>query len=177
MILIIDCGRKKTPNISSVLTELGYGNMICSMDNILKGNFSKIIISGSPILLSEVDKKPILCKFKFIKSIKIPVLGICFGHQVIGLLYGSKISQGELISKEEKIEVIKEDGLFKGLNDTIFVENHCEFITLPKGFIHLAKSKSCNIEAIKNGNIYGVQFHPEVSGDNGKRLLKNFCEL
>jgi GMP synthase (glutamine-hydrolysing) len=115
-----------------------------------------------------------------VKKVKVPILGICLGHQIIGLLYGSKIKRDKLIKKKEKIEIISKNKLFANVKDhPLFREEHSEYITLPKGFHLLAKSSSCNNETMKHKkkNIYGVQFHPEYSGTNGRKLLSNFLKL
>jgi len=177
MILIIDCGSKKTKNIAEILSKTGFKNKTIQMGSDIPSDISGIIISGSPILLTEKDHS---YKFEFIKNLDIPVLGICFGHQIIGLLYGSKIQTGERIKGEQEIELVKNDILFSGLNNSCsFVEDHKEYIDVPKDFDLLAKSRSCDVEAIKHKTkrIYGVQFHPEVSGENGKKLLINFCNM
>lgn len=80
----------------------------------------------------------------------------------------------------QRIEILKGNDLFIGIQDLAeFREEHAEFISLPKNFILMAKSKSCGNESMKHKSksIYGVQFHPEVSGENGKKLFKNFLKL
>lgn len=183
MICIIDCGTSWLEEIKKNLIGLGYSFKVIKLDEI-EGckfeSFSGIIISGSPILLTKVDLQKYLKLFRFIKSVNIPILGICFGHQIIGLEYGSEIHIGKLINKKEYIEIVKDNKLFSGVeNNSLFQEDRSEYITLPGGFYLLAKSESCNNEAMKHKErkIYGVQFHPEVSGNNGKMLLENFLNL
>jgi len=183
MICIIDCGSKKTKNFSNILNELNIPNKIIQLDEINESNiknFSGIIISGAPIILTKINKQKYLDTFKFIKKIDIPILGICFGHQIIGLLFGSKINLGKEIINKEQIEIVNNDIIFSKLeNRSLFQENHCEFINLPKEFVLLAKSHSCDNEAMKHirKKIYGLQFHPEVSGLNGKIILENFVKI
>ncbi|MBW2996840.1 gamma-glutamyl-gamma-aminobutyrate hydrolase family protein [Candidatus Woesearchaeota archaeon] len=179
MILIIDCGSKKTKEIKKVLGNAGFKNQIKSLsdiDSVEFNKFSGIIISGSGL-----SAKSYMNKFKFVKELKIPILGICFGHQVIGLLYGSEIYTMKRDKGKHEIELLEESKLFNahGKNHFFEVENHREAITLPRNFVWLATSNSCKIEAMnhKKKNIYGVQFHPEVSGENGKQILINFCNI
>lgn len=182
MIGIIDCGTSWLQEIKQNLLDLGYEFNVIKLDEIKNcnfKNFSGVIISGAPTLLTQVDQE-YFDKFVFLKSIEVPVLGICLGHQIIGRLNGSKIKAEKMIDKMEKIEILQKNNLFTGIkNLTEFREEHSEFISLPINFVLLAKSKTCDNESMKhkNKNIFGVQFHPEVSGKNGKKLLDNFLKL
>lgn len=183
MIYIIDCGSKKVVNFQKILGEIKTDNKTISMSEVEKIDFNKssgIIISGSPILLTKADTKPLLNKLKFLLDYKNPVLGVCFGHQLIGLLYGAKISHGKYIKGQQRIKIIKQDPIFSNIpNGEFFKEDHHEYITVPKDLDRIAKSSSCENEGMKNKtkNIYGVQFHPEVSGQFGKIFLKNFADI
>lgn len=93
-------------------------------------------------------------------------------------MYGGQIGHGELISKDEPIEIIQYDPLFEGVDkNTLFKKEHSEFVSLPVDIMLLAKSISCENEAMKFGNKYGLQFHPEVSGENGKQIFRNFLKM
>lgn len=183
MIAIIDCGSIWIENIKLSVQKSGYDSGVIQMNDIKKTNlekFSGIIISGRPTLLTQENISEFLDLFDFIKTTKIPVLGICFGHQIIGLVYGATIQVGSSIDKMENIQIIGEDKLFNSIENTsFFQESHAEFITLPKDFILLAKSESCENEAMKHKDksIYSTQFHPEVSGEEGQKLLDNFLSL
>ncbi|HLC46303.1 MAG TPA: gamma-glutamyl-gamma-aminobutyrate hydrolase family protein [Candidatus Nanoarchaeia archaeon] len=183
MIGIIDCGTSWLREITKIVKESGHTPKVIRLSKLKNydiRSFSGIIISGAPTLLTEVDLRKYMKPFKFIKNADIPVLGICLGHQIIGLSYGSKIQRRKMINKKENIEIIKKEKLFSGIKDrSLFRQEHSEFITLPKGFLLLAKSKTCNNEAMKHKNkiMYGVQFHPEVSDKNGTCVLKNFLKL
>lgn len=180
MICIIDCKTSWLKEIKKLVKESSHKYKVIKLSEIKKFNFklvSGVIISGSPLLLTKVNQKEYISLFRFIKNISVPVLGICLGHQIIGLLHGSKIDIGNMVNKKEKIVFYKMDKLFSGIkNNSFFQEEHSEFITVPKDFILLAKSKSCNNEAMRHKKkiIYGVQFHPEVSNGNGKKLFENF---
>ena len=183
MILIIDCGTNSLKEIEDNLTELGHSKKVYKLNEIKDckfKSFSGIVISGASTLLTEINLEEYLRLFRFVKIVQIPILGICLGHQIIGLLYGSEIHKGEMIDKKEHIEIVNNDTLFANIkNNSLFREEHSEYITLPKGFYLLAKSKSCDNEVMKHKSkrIYGVQFHPEVSKDNGKQIFKNFLEM
>ena len=185
MIAIIDCGSLWTIEICKKIEKFGFNFKIFNFNSLLEStnaitDCKKIIISGRPTLLSKENIKDHFKKFAFVLETKIPILGICYGHQIIALLYGSKIFVKEHINKKEEIEILNFGILFKRLNShAFFREDHSEFVTLPKNFVLLAKSKSCVNEAMKHNKkpIYSVQFHPEVSGKTGEILLGNFLNI
>ena len=183
MIGIVNFGSSKTPQIADRLLSIGYPNEIIDWQKSEAINwniFSGIILSGAPVLLSQTDFSKYTERFTFFKSSTIPVLGICFGHQLLGLLFGAEVFKGEEIRTDTEISVLKESKLFKGFGDTvIMMEDHTEGITLPPTFIKLASSGKYEVEAMQHStlNLFGVQFHPEVSGENGRKLLHNFCKL
>ncbi|MFA5929360.1 MAG: gamma-glutamyl-gamma-aminobutyrate hydrolase family protein [Candidatus Micrarchaeia archaeon] len=183
MICIIDCGTSYMPVFQQRLRELGCQFKTIPLADVGKSDFSPfsgIIISGGPAMLSQVDRREFLAPFQFVKESGVPILGVCLGHQIIGLLHGSKISHGAQVKKMEAVEVSKDDALFAGVGTgSLFQESHFEHITLPDGFTLLAKSQSCANEAMKHRQkkIYGVQFHPEASGGIGTAVLRNFLGM
>jgi GMP synthase (glutamine-hydrolysing) len=183
MILVIDCGSQKIPDISLMLSSLGREQIVVGMNEISEDVISSakgIVISGSPMLLTKTDANIYIEKFNFLKQLSIPCLGICFGHQVLGLVFGAEVFLGKPVRETIPIEVLAPNILFKGHpQNPHFTEDHTEGITLPKDFLHLAKSSDYAVEAMKHArrNLFGVQFHPEVSGENGKILFRNFISL
>jgi GMP synthase (glutamine-hydrolysing) len=183
MVTIVNFGSSKTPLIAEMVSACGADNKIVKWNECNSNDFqnsSGIIFSGSPTMFTEADHKPYIENFSFIKEGKIPVLGICFGHQLIGILHGAKIFRGVAVRTRIKIAVLKEDALFNGLTPvTEMNEDHTEGITLPPSFIHLATSSTYTVEGMRHPNLplWGVQFHPEVSGETGKKLIGNFVNV
>ncbi|MBU2020057.1 MAG: gamma-glutamyl-gamma-aminobutyrate hydrolase family protein [Bacteroidetes bacterium] len=182
MILIVDFGSSKVSQIHEAVDEI----MDCETvlwTELQKESISKyqgIILSGAPKLITEIDLTDILSSFKFIKETEIPVLGICFGHQLIGILHGAFGSKMREDRDWQDIEKLEDNILFKNLpNPVLMTEDHCETISIPPNFILLASSDACVNEAMKHPSkdIFGVQFHPETSGNLGYKLIHNFCNL
>jgi GMP synthase (glutamine-hydrolysing) len=183
MITIINFGSTKTPLIAEMVQGCGADCNITKWDDVDKKilkQSSGIIFSGSPTMFTEVDHQPYIDRFSFIKDGHIPVLGICFGHQLMGILHDAKIFRGNEVRTRNDIHILKEDQLFAGLcPNTTMKEDHTEGITLPPGFIHLATSSSYIVEGMRHPQLplWGVQFHPEVSEENGKKLIGNFVVI
>jgi GMP synthase (glutamine-hydrolysing) len=186
VITVLNFGSSKTPHIVSCVRELGYDceekvwTDFSSADYERMRAGDKIIFSGSPTFFTEVDHAPYHERFSCIKEGKIPVLGICFGHQLMGILHGAQIFRGEAVRTSIEINVVKEDVLFTGLTPvTTMAEDHTEGISLPASFIHLASSATYTIEGMRHPvlPLWGVQFHPEVSDENGKKLISNFVSI
>lgn len=189
MIAIIACGSDKVQNISDIVSKLGYDNQIFLMEDLLQkkwlcrkdfDTYDAIIISGSPLTLTTQNRDAYLNLFPFLWDIHVPVLGICFWHQLIGHFFGANYKIWSMIDGPNKIEVMnRKEYLFSWVRRKVFHENHEEEITLPDTFRLLAYSNSCKNEAMKHidKEIYWVQFHPELSGSAGKKLLENFLNL
>lgn len=183
MILIVDFGSQKSPNIAEAVDETCDFHLVKDEQfepDMLK-NCKGVILSGAPILVTEVDLRPYIEKYGWIKETTLPVLGICFGHQLIGILHGSFASRMKEDRDWQEIEVYQEDEpLFSALpREVKMMEDHCETISVPNEFELIASSDACVNEAMRHTKktIYGVQFHPEVSGNMGFRLIENFCKM
>jgi GMP synthase (glutamine-hydrolysing) len=179
MILIINCGSQKTPYIEdSVNLVDDYKTIeLFSIPDVNLNEFEGIIISGAPILITEVDTKIYVDLFSWINNHEKPILGICFGHQMIGLLHGAQASRQKEDRDWQTIESLEDSELFDRLpREFSMMEDHCECISIPKGFKLIATSDACVNEAMQHETkkIYGVQFHPEVSGNQGDILIENF---
>lgn len=183
MILIVNCGSKKTPEIAKNLILLDVHSHTIYLNEIHSADiytYKGIIISGAPILLTQTPYNNFIELIRPLIFSTLPVLGICFGHQLIGLSFGSNISRCKENRTMQNIHIHNTDNLFNGFaNISEFNEDHCECIDLPEEFILLASSYICINEAMKHKNLplYGVQFHPETSGKNGLLLFKNFINI
>ena len=182
MIVIIDCGSSKTPFIEEMVYEFMDTKVVSLFEfNITDyADASGFIISGAPILITEVDTTPYLNQFTWLKTIEKPVLGICFGHQMLGLTYGALSNRQRDDRDWQLVEIIAECPLFDRMSTEIeFMEDHCEAISIPPDFIHVGVSNATVNEAMmhKSKHLYGIQFHPEVSGNSGALVFENFVNI
>ena len=182
MITIIDCGSSKVPDIARCLEHLGTETSVVEIEKMLDQDISNsdaFVISGGPIMIAEVDQKIYLNLCAHILQYQKPTLGICLGHQAICIFYGAKAKRGFEDRDWRTIVPVEDHALFDGLNNPFDMkQDHCEEVNMPDGFRLLASSRVCSVEAIiHNTNpIVGVQFHPEVSGENGQRFFENFLK-
>jgi GMP synthase (glutamine-hydrolysing) len=182
-VLIIDFGSQVTKLIARRVRELGvFSEIITPKDlNKLKKyhNIKGIILSGGPSSVT-TTKFPKISKEIFKK--KIPVLGICYGLQLIAKLFGGKIKPSKKRREFGRATLFKKNNsllIKKYLNkkQTVWMSHEDVVVKLPKNFKVVASTESSKLTIIENtkSKIYGVQFHPEVTHtDNGKEIFKNF---
>jgi len=121
----------------------------------------------------------------FMKSTQKPLLGICFGHQLMAMAFGAEVMNiGKKIDGYYMVQRIGENEIFEGLEERFLVcESHEEMVVdLPFDFELLGNSPNCPIEVMKHGSlpVFGVQFHPERFDEKhpaGKSILENFFKL
>ena len=182
MILILDFGSQYTQVIarkireSQVYCEIFPGNKkLDEIENL--STVEAIILSGGPASVYEKDAPKPDPK---VWQMNVPVLGICYGMQLIAQQLGGKVQHSKNREYGLADIVIKSKSLlYAGLKNKMPVwMSHGDKLTkLPKGFKVVASSKNCPNATIVNdkGTIYGVQFHPEVHHSPfGKQILDNF---
>jgi GMP synthase (glutamine-hydrolysing) len=192
MILIIDNGSQYTHLIKRNCRELGYdAEMLYSkapfgqVEEIMKSGVAKIILSGGPssVYSDPPNLSSIICERVKSEEIRLPVLGVCYGHQMIGHVFGAKVAKGKSAEYGMgEVEIDDDDVLFRGVPGKIraWVSHFDEVKELPRGFVRLAHSGSCGIEAMRHAErpVFGVQFHPEVwHTEHGEDILGNFLEI
>jgi GMP synthase (glutamine-hydrolysing) len=179
MICIIDCGTSWLKEIEQHVQDAS----IVKVDDLATeemGKYNGVVISGSPIILDQEGLEKQKGLFSFLKDITVPVLAICHGHQMLAHVYGITLEKGEMINKMETIRFLENDPLFSGIpENAVFKEEHFQHVAVPEGFRRLAASESCANEAMRHASkpLYGTQFHPEVSGDHGAQLFRNFLKM
>ncbi len=186
-IVIIDFGSQFTQLIARRIRELGVFSEIVSHKKIRTRDISLsvkgIILSGGPLNVYQINKYSF---DKKILELDIPILGICFGHQILSKLNGGRVKQSKHrefglanIFKKKKSLLTKN---FYGVKKTkqVWMSHADQVSKLPKDFQVIASSTNSKYAIVENKlkKFYGVQFHPEVTHtENGKKLISNFVFL
>ena len=185
-ILLIDNYDSFTYNLYHYLSSLKcnvevFRNDKITINQIKKKKFDKIVISPGPGHPRDSGLCPKIVKYF---APKIPLLGVCLGHQVIGQVFGSKIIHAKNLM-HGKISIIKHNnkGILKGLKKTFEATRYHSLIVdkknLGKNLIITAETSNKLIMGImhKKYNVHGVQFHPEsIRTKLGIKILKNFLK-
>ena len=181
-ILVLDFGGQYNQLIArrvreqQVFAEIKPYNKI-TVEEIKQAGYKGIIFTGGPNSVYD-EKSPHYDPE--ILNIGIPVLGICYGDQLLAYMAGGDIRSAENSSEYGKTTVFTSDNaLFKGVpRESVCWMSHTDFVTaLPAGFKVIAHTAKCPCAAMcdENRKIYGVQFHPEVTHTvYGKQMLNNF---
>ena len=181
MIVIVDFGSQTTHLISRRLKDLGIETKIIDPDVALRIAQqvypSGIILSGGPSSVYERDAPKVSEK---IFSLGIPVLGICYGWQLMAKLLGGKVIEGHKEYGPVDLNISDFSRLFYGLpSSTIVFQSHGDsVIKAPLNFDVLGSTPTVKFAAVENKNkkLFGVQFHPEMHHtQNGEEILKNFA--
>lgn len=188
MILMIDNYDSFTYNLVQYLGELGqklkvFRNDKINISGIKKLNPQRIVISPGPGRPEDAG-----ISIKVIREFagKIPILGVCLGHQCIGYVYGAKIVQARRIMHGKTSRIYhNKKGIFRGLpNPFVATRYHSLVVSrknLPDSLEVIAwENKDHEIMALKHRDlsVWGVQFHPEsILTVAGKKLLANFLKI
>ena len=186
-ILLIDNYDSFTYNLYHYLSSLKcdvdiYRNDKITIKNIRKNKYKKIVISPGPGNPNQAGACLKIVK-KFYK--KIPILGVCLGHQIIGQVFNSKIIVAKKLM-HGKTSLISNTGkgIFKGVKKIISATRYHSLIidsdNIGKDLIITAETKDKVIMGVmhKKYEIHGVQFHPEsIKTPIGMQLLRNFISI
>jgi len=181
-VLIINFGGQYTHLIARRVRELNvYSEIVhffqVSRELINEIHPKAIILSGGPSSVNQPDAPRVPT---WILELGIPILGICYGHQLLATMLGGIVERGKGEYGRVEIEVLEEDEILRGWNrvETVWM-SHSDYVAkLPPELKVLAISRDSGyIAAFKHCEkpIYGVQFHPEViHTPKGRELLRNF---
>lgn len=180
-VFVLDFGSQYTQLIARKIRELGVFSEILpfntSLEHIRKEKPEAIILSGGPQSVYEKDSPSINGE---IFNLGIPVLGICYGLQIMSLNLG-----GEVVASNKReygfaaLRVLDREGILSGIrNDGQVWMSHGDKVSrIPSGFRITGTTKNCKTAVIESPGrkLYGIQFHPEViHTKQGKKVLANF---
>ncbi len=182
---MVDYGGQYTHLISRRCRELGvYAEIIpeeSAMPKLDLVGVKGVILSGGPRSIRAADlNETFQLNMRILREREVPVLGICFGHQLLAVWKGARLSpRGNPEYGNTKIQVIDTDSILQGLTDGqhVWMSHSDEVVELPEDMQSLALSGNSKIASFKTHDdlIFGVQFHPEVAHTpNGTRVLGAF---
>lgn len=181
LILIVDFGGQYNQLIARRVRE---ANVYCeivpfksSIEKIKEKNPKGIIFTGGPASVY-AENAPTISKKIF--ELNIPILGICYGGQLMAKLFDGKVNRADTREYGKvKLDIVPGKDIFKGIkNQSVCWMSHTDFIeSAPEGFEITASTENCPVAAMENPQkkMYAVQFHPEVEHTPfGKQFIKNF---
>ena len=181
LILILDFGGQYNQLIARRVRECNvYSEVVpfdISLEKIKEKNPKGIIFTGGPASVYGEDSPK--CD-KRIFELGIPILGICYGMQLMSYTLGGKVAHANTREYgETNVNIDNTSSLFQGFGDkNIFLMSHTDYVEeVPEGFKRIAYTPVCPNAAMENPNkkLYGIQFHPEVNNSvNGTQVIKNF---
>ena len=181
MILILDYGSQYTELIARRIRELNvYSEVVShtiSVESIKQKNTKGIILSGGPSSVDDTDAPTI---DEAIFALDIPILGICYGMQLIATRLGGNVASS--MTREygaSSLDINESSALFQDIpkNINIWMSHSDSVKDVPSGFRSVASTTTCAVASFENQQkqIFGIQFHPEVSHtDYGKNIIENF---
>lgn len=180
-IVILDFGSQYTQLIArKVRANSVYSEILpfsFRLKNLKKERLRGIILSGGPHSVYEKDAPLVDAS---ILKLGLPILGICYGHQMLSYISGGEV---ERTKQREygyaKVLIDKKDKLFKGIpkRSQVWMSHSDKVIKLPSEFLPLAHTENTDFAVVKHKKlpIYGLQFHPEVTHtEKGDKILSNF---
>ena len=179
-IVVLDFGSQYSHLICRRIRDFSvYAELVpfdISLENLTKLNPKGIIFSGGP---SSVYDSGAPIPDKKIFQLNVPILGICYGHQIIVNNFGGKIKRANKEYGSSVLTIDSNSDILNGIGDSVraWMSHGDEAENVPEGFEiigHTENSRSAAI-ANKQKTIFGIQFHPEVvHTEKGTEILKNF---
>lgn len=178
-VLVVDNGSPYVKDITFCLDNLGQVHDLKKYDEeFFLSNYQKVILSGRRKNKKEINS----INSKIIKTCytnETPILGICYGAEIIALTFGGTLHRTDLIQGFNRINIEKPTKLLEKAHCDVYESHSYAISHLPDNFICVASSSTSKHEIICHNSkrIFGTQFHPEKSGACGTELIRNFISL
>lgn len=181
-IAVLDFGGQYAHLIANRIRRLGEYAVILPPDAVTSDleDAIGIILSGGPGSVYDEIQPPFNAE---LFEQRIPILGLCFGHQLLARQMGGIVARGEVREYGSAVISLGEQSeLFRDMEarELVWMSHGDQIVQLPEGFEVLGSTEDCPIAAMgdKNRNLYGLQFHPEVTHTpNGMKILENFLDI
>jgi GMP synthase (glutamine-hydrolysing) len=181
-IAVLDFGGQYAHLIANRIRRLGVYSEIVASDTRADqlGKFKGVILSGSPHSVLDAGSPTI---DPALLDCGIPLLGLCYGHQLVALKLGGRVVKGTVREYgRATLSIVNNTGLLKGLDATeqVWMSHGDTVDALPAGFMRLGSTQDCALAAVGDPvrNIYGLQFHPEVTDTpHGMKVLDNYIDI
>ncbi len=178
MIQLINAYKDKTKIKTLYEFLLNYSDVYLTEKFSLKCNVSSVVISGSERFITEGEYEDEW--IDFIRNIDIPLLGICYGMQLISFSFEAMLEKKDRIKGLRKVRILRKEYIFQNLPDNpLLPESHYERVTGVSGSLVVFAISKTGIEGIKvkDRNIFGTQFHFERSKKYGGVIIKDFLKI
>lgn len=188
--LIIDNYDSFVYNIVQIVAEFGTTPIVMRNDELTLSlieriNPDRIIISPGPGTPEKPEDVGVSLEVVKNFAVKVPILGICLGHQVIGYAFGARIRRAKSVlhGKIDRVKILRQTKIFTGLPSEIDATRYNSLVVdmlppiLTVDAISLTDGEIMAISHVEQP-VFGVQFHPESIGTSyGRRILKNFLDI
>ena len=182
-IAIIDFGSQVCHLIAKKIRNLGIHSIIVpyniTLEELHRKNIVGIILSGGPASIYEKDAPRLSFN---LQDVKVPLLGICYGHQLLAHELGGKVLASEFREYGvQSLTIERQDKIISGLqqNQSVVMSHGDRVEEIPEGFVSIGSTETCKYAVMVNDEkkIFSVQFHPEVSHtQNGMTIFEKFID-
>jgi GMP synthase (glutamine-hydrolysing) len=148
--------------------------------------YDAVVLSGSDSSITRIENQyRFQEEMNLVRECRVPLLGICFGHQLIGYTYGERVVRmAKHFQGYQSVRILDHSTLFQGLQgEAVLTESHHDVVSrLPASFKLLAQGEEYEVEAMEavDRPVFGVQFHPERFDDehpDGGKVIGNFASI
>ncbi len=177
--LLIDNGSKVIVELLVLFKAVGANMMVMPVSKFSSTtDYNFVVMSGSSQNSVQHHSQTVYAQeLEFLKTTKLPVLGVCLGLELVAEAFGGQVrKQPRKVEGMFTLQVTDKDGLFDADGEIVVFESHRWAVSDPGPQLTTLAVSEHGVEAVKHVSkpIYGVQFHPELSGEIGAAVVRNF---